>query len=175
MVQSFPVVPIPVVFVDVDYRPTEAVAVAVVAATWDAPIACEIQIARITDVKPYEPGAFFKRELPCILEVLARIQSPYRAIVIDGYVDLNASGTPGLGGHLFHHLNQNVAVVGIAKTAFQGSSFALAVHRGTSKKPLFVTARGIDYQQAALLVKQMHGTYRLPTLVKEVDSLARRS
>lgn len=173
--QSILMEPNPVVLVDVDYRPTEAVAVALVAASWDAPIACEIQIARIADVKPYEPGAFYKRELPCILDVLARVQSAYRAIVVDGYVDLDASGTPGLGGHLHNHLQKNIAVIGIAKTAFHGSSFAVAVRRGTSQKPLFVTGRGIKYEHAAHLVQRMHGAYRLPSLVKEVDRLARRS
>lgn len=152
-----------------------AIAAAIVANTWDAPVGIETRIAQITDVKPYRPGAFFERELPCILQVLALVQSEFHAVVIDGYVDLDEHGTPGLGGHLHAHLQENVVVVGVAKTAFHGSSFALPVVRGNSKKPLFVTARGIEYERAAMLVQRMNGEHRLPTLIKEVDTLARRT
>ena len=167
--------PAPIVIVDVDYRPTIAVAAAIVAPTWNAPKPIETRIAHFSDVKPYRPGAFFERELPCILQVLALVQSPYEVVVIDGYVDLDDSGRPGLGGHLHASLPGHIAVVGIAKTAFHGSSFAASVLRGTSQKPLFVTARGIKSDFAAALVRQMHGSHRLPTLVKDVDTLARRS
>jgi len=175
MDKPFPPDPSPLVIVDVDYRQASAVAAAIVANNWDAAAATETRIAIISDVKPYQPGAFYKREFPCILEVLALVRSEYRAVVIDGYVDLDEHGTPGLGGHLHAHLQNSVAVVGVAKTAFHGSSFALPVVRGNSKKPLFVTARGIEYEHAAKLVQRMHGNYRLPTLIKEVDTLARQS
>lgn len=45
--------------------------------------------------------------------------------------------------------------------------------RGTSTSPLFVTAVGIDPQVAADRVRDMHGPFRIPTLVKRADSLAR--
>lgn len=166
--------PRPLVIVDVDYRPTVAVAVAIVAPTWNAPAPIETRIARIFDVEPYRPGAFFQRELPCILQVLSLVQSPFQAVVIDGYVELDASGRPGLGGYLHARLSENIVVVGVAKTAFHGSSFAIPVFRGSSQKPLFVTSRGIKKELAATLVHQMHGEHRLPTLIKQVDSLTRR-
>jgi deoxyribonuclease V len=167
--------PCPLVIVDVDYRSSGAIAAAIVAKTWDADVGIETRVVQIAEVKPYRPGAFFERELPCILQVLALVQSEYLAVVIDGYVDLDEHGTSGLGGHLHAHLQKNVVVVGVAKTAFHGSSFALPVVRGKSKKPLFVTARGIKYEYAATLVGRMHGNHRLPTLIKEVDTLARRT
>jgi deoxyribonuclease V len=167
--------PAPIVVVDVDYRPTIAVAAAVVASAWNAAVSTETRIARFPDVKPYRPGAFFERELPCILDVLKLIESPYEVVVIDGYVDLDELGRPGLGGHLHAALPPPIAVVGIAKTAFHGGAFAASVLRGTSQKPLFITARGIKLDWAAALVRQMHGSHRLPTLVKDVDTLARRS
>ena len=163
----------PLVIVDVDYWQTEAVAAAIVAPSWTANAPIEQRTIRIASVKPYQPGAFYERELPCILDVLALVQSAYRTIVIDGYVDLDDRGTPGLGGHLHSHLRGNIPVVGVAKTAFRGSSFACSVLRGTSKRPLFVTARGIKVDLAALLVARMHGDNRIPTLVKRVDGLAR--
>ncbi len=172
MAELFPRDPCPLVIVDVDYRETDAVAAAVVAQSWDTGAAIETRTARITAVEPYKPGAFFERELPCILQVLALVKTDYRAIVIDGYVDLDEHGRPGLGAHL--HMKINVVVVGVAKTAFHGSSFAVPVVRGTSHKPLYITARGIEKEHAAALVLRMHGSHRLPTLIKEVDTLARR-
>ena len=61
----------------------------------------------------------------------------------------------------------------MAKNAYRGSAFAEAVVRGESKKPLYVTARGIDQTAAARWVEQMHGAYRIPTLLKLVDRLVR--
>lgn len=173
-ITSFSPDPSPLVIVDVDYRPSTAMAAAIVVATWDAAISIETRIAQIHDVKPYRPGAFYERELPCLLQVLALVQSPFQAVLIDGYVDLDKQGTPGLGGHLFSHFDGRIVVIGVAKTAFHGSDFAIPVFRGTSQKPLFVTSRGIQYEHAATLVRRMHGSHRLPTLIKEVDTLARR-
>jgi deoxyribonuclease V len=50
---------------------------------------------------------------------------------------------------------------------------ALEVYRGGSKRPLFVTALGVDPQAAANDVQQMHGEHRLPTMLKRVDRLCR--
>lgn len=175
MADPTPLDPYPMVIVDVDYRDSYAIAAAIVANSFDASVATETRIANIGPVEPYRPGSFFERELPCILQVLQLIQSPYRAVVIDGYVDLDDNGRMGLGGHLHARLPKDIAVVGIAKTAFHGSSFAIPVLRGKSQKPLFVTARGIDKEDAAKYVAKMHGCHRLPTLVKLVDSLARNS
>lgn len=36
-------------------------------------------------ILPYEPGSFYKRELPCILSLLKDIYKQLDAIVIDGY------------------------------------------------------------------------------------------
>ena len=44
-------------------------------------------------------------------------------------------------------------MVGVAKTAFHGATFAVHVMRGNSKSPLFVTARGVSASDAALHVK----------------------
>lgn len=127
----------------------------------------------IESVQPYEPGAFFKRELPCLLEVLGRIETELKLVVVDGYVDLDDAGAPGLGGHLHQSLGGRVAVVGVAKTAYRGGTFAARVVRGGSRRPLFVTARGIERDDAARLVEGMHGEHRIPTLLQRADRLAR--
>lgn len=64
-------------------------------------------------------------------------------------------------------------VVGVAKTAFKGSSFAVPVLRGSATRPLYVTAAGMDPEMAAGRVRAMHGPHRVPTLLKEVDRLSR--
>ena len=46
-----------------------------------------------------EPGQFYKRELPCILELLKQVNPLPNYIVIDGYVYLGGDEKPGLGKH----------------------------------------------------------------------------
>jgi deoxyribonuclease V len=129
--------------------------------------------ADIAEVAPYRPGHFFERELPCLLRVLADAREPVGLIVIDGYVVLDESGAPGLGGHLYHHFAGRIPIVGIAKRSFVGSSFATRVLRGSSQNPLFVTALGVSVQSAAGCVQAMHGQHRIPALCKRVDQLCR--
>ncbi len=165
--------PVPLAILDVQYTGDEARAAVVVAVRWTEKAAIEEHVTLVQDVLPYQPGAFFERELPCLLAVLALVQAEVRAIVIDGYVELDEHGKPGLGGHLHAHYNGAIPVVGVAKTAFRGSAFATPVLRGTSRHPLFVTSRGIDVARAADLVKRMHGAHRIPTLLQRTDHLAR--
>ncbi|MDX2015675.1 MAG: endonuclease V [Myxococcaceae bacterium] len=157
-------------FTDVQYRTDDAVAACVLADRWDAPAPLAEWSCRVSPIAPYEPGQFFKRELPCVLEVLRKAPA-LEAIVIDGYVWLDADGTKGLGAHLFDALQ--VPVIGLAKTAYRGSTFARPVSRPSSTKPLFLTCVGLDEARALEAVAQLHGPFRLPTLVKRVDALAR--
>src|SRR5713226_9214071 len=62
-------------------------------------------------------------------------------LVVDGYVDLDPTGRPGLGAHA--HAEFGVPVIGVAKTAFRTATHAMPVLRGRSARPLFVTARGV--------------------------------
>jgi deoxyribonuclease V len=134
-------------------------------------------IARIDEVAPYVPGSFFLRELPCLLAVLEQVPGGPGAvelIVVDGYVWLDGAGREGLGAHLFRHLEGRTPVVGVAKTSFAGAA-ALPVLRGTSKRPLWVTAAGVAPEDAVSWVASMHGPHRVPTLLQRVDHLCRRS
>jgi deoxyribonuclease V len=164
--------PSPLAIVDVHYD-DGARAACVVAPDWTAATPLEEHVVRIRSVLPYVPGRFFERELPCIVKVLSIVRSNFKVIVVDGYVYLDDSGTAGLGGHLYTHYGGQYAVVGVAKTAYRGSDFAVGVLRGSSKRPLFVTARGIPAEHAAQLVGAMHGRHRTPTLLSHVDRLAR--
>ena len=159
---------------DVDYRDEGAVAACVAFAEWaDAAPALEV-VERIAAVAEYEPGAFYKRELPCLLAVLAQLPERPSLVVVDGYVWLEDESRPGLGARLFDALGGTVPVVGVAKTRFASCRVAVPVVRGESAtRPLWVTAAGMDVHEAAEAVKGMHGPHRLPTLLKRVDSLCR--
>ncbi|MCF7551244.1 endonuclease V [Pseudonocardia sp. WMMC193] len=120
----------------------------------------------------YEPGAFFKRELPILLDLAAAARARGRVdtVVVDGHAWLDG-GRPGLGAHLHRALGGPV-VVGVAKTAFRNSGAAEVV-RGGSVRPLYVTSAGVDKEVACAAVAAMHGVHRIPTLLAHVDRLAR--
>ncbi len=63
--------------------------------------------------------------------------------------------------------------MGVAKMRFSRARVAREVTRGGSRSPLYVTAVGIDLRMAACHIREMHGQYRIPTLLKRVDHLCR--
>lgn len=160
---------------DVHYEGDGACAAGVLFESWDSPEAREERVCEIAAVAPYEPGDFYLRELPCLLEVLDGVDlDAIEAIIIDGYVWLDADDRAGLGAHLYEALDELVPVVGVAKNPFRDAeSFAIPVLRGESERPLWVTAAGVDATTAAAHLPEMHGPYRFPTLLREVDSLCR--
>ncbi|BCB75981.1 hypothetical protein GCM10022251_55630 [Phytohabitans flavus] len=125
----------------------------------------------LPEVAPYEPGRFFARELPALRAVLAGLDD-LDLVVVDGYVDLDAAGRPGLGAHLYAEIR--IPVVGVAKTAFQSATHAVAVRRGGAARPLYITAAGLPVERAAALVTAMAGPHRTPDALRRVDALARR-
>jgi deoxyribonuclease V len=154
--------------VDVDYRDPAAVAAAVLARRFDDDRASAEHTARIAQIAPYEPGRFYLRELPCLRAVLSGLS--FELVVVDGYVWLDG-GRPGLGAHV--HEAFGVPVVGVAKTEFTGAAPVQPVLRGTSSRPLFVSAVGLALHDAAERVRTMHGPHRIPTLLSRVDRLCR--
>lgn len=168
------------VCVDVDYRAgqdgrTSAFAAAVVFPNWTSESIAAEHVCRIDDVADYEPGQFYKRELPCVLAVLAKVDFGMHGIIVDGYVVLDEHGTPGLGGHLWAALDRRLPIVGVAKNPFHGNPAAIPVLRGDSSRPLYVTALGTDVEKSAADVRRMHGRFRLPTMLKRADRLCRDS
>ncbi|WP_437674012.1 endonuclease V [Sorangium sp. So ce131] len=160
---------------DVSYGSRGAAAACVLFRDFADPAEETSLIETITEVAPYEPGAFYRRELPCLLAVLRRVTEPLAVLVVDGYVWLSHDQKPGLGAHLFEALAREVTVVGVSKTSFAGSDFAIPVLRGGSQRPLFVTAAGVEPEIAAGWVARMHGAHRIPTLLKRVDRLCREA
>lgn len=159
---------------DVDYRPDVTVAACVLFRGWADAAEASHRVDYGPPAAPYEPGHFYRRELPHLLRVLAEVKEPLEAVVVDGYVWLGEE-RPGLGAHLYEALDRAVPVIGVAKTAFQSTGPAQLVLRGQSLRPLFVTAIGMDPTAAADCIRRMHGASRLPTLLGRVDRLSRES
>jgi deoxyribonuclease V len=160
-----------IAFLDVDYRANGAVAACVIANDWEAPAPSAEHVARIDHVARYVPGRFFERELPCLVAVLAQVPEAPDIVVVDGFVRLGEN-LPGLGAYLHGALGGATPVVGVAKTPFRGAP-AVEVFRGTSRRPLLVTAIGVDAHEAAHSVQAMRGGHRIPSLIARVDQLAR--
>jgi deoxyribonuclease V len=157
--------------VDVYYPSSGGARAALVVATDErfADIALE-RVVWLDEAAPYRPGHFFERELPAIQAVLAAGPS-LELLVVDGYVDLEPGGRPGLGAYV--HRATGVPVIGVAKTAFQPATHAVTVRRGGALRPLFVTAAGLPSAAAAEFVAAMAGRYRLPDALRRVDALSR--
>lgn len=142
---------------------------------WNSEVETEIFTGRTEATADYESGAFYKRELPCILSLLKKIDlKEGDVIIVDGYVTLDNEGKIGLGGHLFKVLKGKVPVIGIAKNGFNSvDDQRRSVYRGESKTPLYVTAIGTDVDEITLKIEQMYGNFRIPTLLKKLDQLTR--
>lgn len=156
---------------DVHYSEREAHVAAVAFEDWEDPSPQWTVTATVPYVAKYEPGAFYKRELPALLAILEEIPTRPTLVLVDAYVDLGPN-RPGLGRRLYEAIG--VPVVGVAKTVFVGAK-AIEVHRGHSRRALYVTAAGVDAREAAEAIARMHGSARMPTLMKLADRLARSS
>src|SRR5215469_5682756 len=156
---------------DVHYPPSGGARAALVAASDAAfsSITCEKTVF-VTEVAAYRPGSFYERELPPLRAVLAGLDD-VGLLVIDGYVDLDPLGRPGLGAHV--HEEFGIPVIGVAKTRFAPATHAVPVLRGTAARPLYVTAAGLPAADAAELIRAMAGKFRLPGALRRVDALAR--
>ena len=86
----------------------------------------KIVITRTDDIAEYEPGNFYKRELPPILDVLKEIKRlgyNLKTIIVDGFVHMaendGTSYHAGLGKRLEYALQgtelEDVEIIGVAK------------------------------------------------------------
>ncbi|GAB5554697.1 MAG: endonuclease V [Saprospiraceae bacterium] len=138
---------------------------------WDVENALQIKTEILKDIAPYEPGFFYRRELPCILSLLSKFHlENVNCIVVDGYCILDNSGKHGLGGHLYEALERQIPIIGVAKTRFRANTLnVLELLRGKSEKPLFISSIGMELQEAYQNIQMMHGAYRIPTLLQALD------
>jgi deoxyribonuclease V len=157
--------------IDVDYRNNVASIGGVAVEHWDDAKESGTYKSHIGDIEPYVPGQFYRRELPCILKLLEEHELHPSHIIVDGFVYLDGRSGPGLGKYLYDALKGRVAVIGVAKTPFKGILDECKVYRGSSKKPLYVTAAGMPLDEAKNHIKSMYGRFRLPYLLKKVDQI----
>ena len=171
---SSPELSIVILAVDVNYRAGEAIVAGVAFDSWTDSESLASYISVVESVNDYEPGSFYRRELPCILKLLSEHHLTPATILIDGYVYLDGSSSPGLGRHLYDALEQKVMIIGVAKKPFKGIAAVHEVYRGNSSRPLYVTCAGIELSVAKQRTKSMHGPYRIPTILRKVDQLSRK-
>lgn len=124
-------------------------------------------------IAAYEPGAFYKRELPCLLNAIDFITIKISLIIVDAYVWLD-DDKMGLGGYLYQALDEKIPVIGVSKSKFNtATSKVIPVMRGQSQQPLYVSSIGMDTLKAAEMIEKMEGPYRLPTMIKLADAVCR--
>jgi deoxyribonuclease V len=158
---------------DVHYASLGSVTAGVLFDDWraDAPVASAM--ATRAEIAQYQPGRFFERELPCLLDFIKQQNLTPEVILVDGYVFLDGVEKPGLGKYLFDALGAKTPIIGVAKTSFAAIDARFGLLRGDSKKPLFITCVGMELEVAKANIAQMHGQFRLPTLLKLADQLCR--
>ena len=162
-----------IICLDVHYRDDFAQVAGVLFQDWTDEKAHKTYTIQTPLAGEYEPGKFYKRELPALLALLSEVSEPLDYILVDSYVYLGKDH-PGLGVYLYEALEHKIPVIGVAKTHFRAAEeVEVRLLRGTSKKALFVTTIGCDVAWAAEKIKTMAGEYRLPDLVKLADRLSK--
>ncbi|WP_201353572.1 endonuclease V [Hydrogenimonas urashimensis] len=159
--------------VDVAYRKNRACAAGVAFEAFEEkePAAFYRSVSPIQS--PYVPGAFYRRELPPILHLIERHRLHPDCVVIDGYVFLDGKSRWGLGAYLYEHFHEETAVIGVAKSRFASLPDGYELYRGGSRRPLYITAAGIDLKRAKDAVTSMEGEGRIPKFLKLADRLAK--
>lgn len=132
-------------------------------------------ITYVDTIEEYIPGEFYKRELPCIQKIMEQVDlETITIIIVDGHVFVDNFKKYGLGGFLWEQLNEKIPVIGVAKNPYyQNSDTVQEIIRGESGKPLYVSAIGMDLTEAADLIKNMKGMYRIPTILKDLDKVTK--
>jgi deoxyribonuclease V len=159
---------------DVFYDDGHASAGCVVFDSWSDGEAMATHRVLVPGVRPYRAGRFFERELSPLRTVLEESGGQFSHIIIDGYVHLK-DGRMGLGAHLHEALPYPAVVIGVAKNPLSIADRFETIYRGRSTKALFVSSIGCSVDEAAAIIVGMHGSYRIPTLLRQADQIARGS
>lgn len=160
---------------DTYYFDNKAKTVCISFDNWKTSKISKIQSEILGNIQDYVPGEFYKRELPCILSLISRIDlANAEFIIVDGFVFLDDEQKYGLGARLYKALSNNIPVIGVAKINFATiKKLKRNLLRGKSARPLFITAIGIEVDEAVTKIKSMDGEYRIPILLKELDKLTK--
>ena len=161
--------------IDTYYTEENAYTVGVFFSRWDDTEPLNI-IKRITKPEyPYVPGEFYKRELPCIMDLLGGVSfDTLSTIIVDGFVRIEKDGemVSGLGERLYDEVKDwGISVIGVAKSKFNGcENWSIPIIRKAGSKPLYVQGIGrYTDEMAASLIKGMAGPNKLPILLQLLD------
>lgn len=160
---------------DTYYFENKAKTVCIAFDNWTDEENYSVHTETIENIEEYKSGEFYKRELPCILSLLNKIEiKNIKTIVVDGYVYLDDDHKPGLGWYLYKQLKGQIPIIGVAKTNFATiEKNKRQLLRGKSIKPLYITSIGIEIDKATTLIENMKGPNRIPTLFKTLDILTK--
>ena len=106
---------------DVHYAEGRATAACIRFRHWADEKSVDVVTASMDTVAAYESGEFYKRELAPLLRVLERSGQSAQTLVIDGYVWLDAQGSPGLEALLYAATGGQSRVIGIAKNPLKNA------------------------------------------------------
>ncbi len=159
---------------DVHYKESYAKSVGVIFNATENVMKSSI-VEIIDDVEDYVPGQFYRRELPCLLKVVEKVDlTTIDAILVDGHVYVDNDRNLGLGGYLYNALDGQIPIIGVAKRFFHNTEVvSKEIYKGQSKNPLYVSSIGMDLQDAMHVISQLHGEYRMPTLLKALDAITK--
>lgn len=160
--------------IDVDYEGEKGFAAGVLFHSWTATEPSQIFYSQTANIAAYTPGQFYKRELPCILNLLASNNLKPDIIIVDGHVFLDGVKRPGLGAYLYEALNRTTKIIGVGKNRFKEMPDTYGVLRGKSETALYVTAAGMSAEDAKAYSPEMHGPHRIPALLKCADAECRK-
>jgi deoxyribonuclease V len=162
---------------DVHLSGDTARAAAVAFDDWAAAEETRSYALAIAHVEKPAKGELDLRALPWLIQVLEANRLQPEAIVLDGFVHLDAQDTPGLGRRLFDALAGRVPVIGVSKSVFKGAETPdqFCIFREDETPPLVVTCAGIDLGAAKARIRMMHGRKRVPTLMKLAARIAKGS
>jgi deoxyinosine 3'endonuclease (endonuclease V) len=90
-------------------------------------------------------------------------------------VDVHYLGSGGARAAIVLASDVSFSVIVAERTVLvpEVAPYAVPILRGTSARPLFITAAGMPLADAASMVRQMAGPFRLPEALRRVDALAR--
>ena len=162
---------------DVHFEGDTARVAAVAFDDWGAAEATRTFSLDIAHVEKPPKGETDLRALPWLIQLLDANRVQPEAIVLDGFVHLDAQETPGLGRRLHDTLGGRSAVIGVSKSVFKGTDTPdqFCIFREDETPALIVTSAGIDLGAAKARIRAMHGRKRLPTLMKLAARIAKGS
>ena len=93
---------------DVDYRAEHALAAGILFDDWESDAMIQTFTAKIDGAAAYQSGQFYKRELPCLTQLIDQLPALPTVLIVDGYVYLDDQQKMGLGAYLWKHYGRQV-------------------------------------------------------------------